>query len=71
MCINLFFIQNPKNNPDARIVTNCSVEENTQEESMKSEKSYECKICHNLFQIGQVGTFKCFNFSFQVDTFLM
>ena len=28
-----------------------SIEENTNEESMKSEKSYECKICRNLFHV--------------------
>ena len=35
-----------RNTKNARIVMNCSVEENTREESMKSEKSKECKKCH-------------------------
>ena len=46
-----------RNTKNARIVTKVSIEENTHEESMKSESSYECKICHNLFHIVQVGTF--------------
>lgn len=39
------------NTKNARIVMKISGEENTHEESMKSDKSYECKICHNLFHI--------------------
>ena len=46
-----------RNTKNARIVTKILVEENTNEESMKAEKSHECKICHNLFHVVQVGTF--------------
>ena len=40
-----------RNTKNARIVMKISGEENAHEESMKSDKSYECKICHNLFHI--------------------
>ena len=42
-----------RNTKNARIVTKISIEENTNEESMKAEKSYECKICGNSFNIVQ------------------
>ena len=52
-----------RNTKNARIVMKISGEENTHEESMKSDKSYECKIYHNLFHIVKVVTFEFYDFS--------